>query len=324
MMTKATYQLLFALLILLISVGASAQTIIVDGDDVLVSDQAKFPFWLKAGQTLAASTNVVSISVIEYNVLASPAGGNVLTLEQVVKVTTNQTVPANKAWKVEAVLLDPALATTSPQTTNAITYWNGTNTTSSTITANPSNGMYWDNVSGRLGIGTSSPAATVDVDGDVQVSSLTANSPVYTDANSKLTTTVPSSSALTIKKGQYTLVSGITYHGITPTNTYNIPVTLPANTKAIFIACYYRHSGTTNHGYLNFKAYQAGATIAEDKTTFINQHYDDYYNTDYYELMVPWNNSGLGNSVTIEVTSSHNTSSSNSYNIYYAGYIAGD
>lgn len=325
MTSKNVCNFLFTVLFVLLGISANSQTITVDGDDVLVSDQAKFPFWLKAGQTLAASTNVVSISVIEYNVLASPAGGNVLTLEQVVKVTTAQTVPANKAWKVEAVLLDPALASSPGQTTNAVTYWSDANTTGSTVTSNPSNGMYWDNISGRLGIGASSPGATLDVDGNVKVSSLAANAAVYTDASSNLTTSIPSSSALTIKKGFYTLKDNITYHQVTPTNTYPIPITLPPNTKAIFIGCYYNHGNDgSDHGYLSFKAYQSGATNADDKATFPNQHFRDYANSDYYELMVPWNNSGSGNAVTIQVTSSYNTNSLNRYAIYYAGYIAGD
>lgn len=55
----------------------------------------------------------------------------------------------------------------------------------------------------------------------------------------------------------------------------------------------------------------------------MNYHYNDYYNTDYQEIIVPWNNSGNGNSITIQVTDSYNTNGANKYDIHYAGYIAG-
>jgi hypothetical protein len=123
-----------------------------------------------------------------------------------------------------------------------------------------------------------------------------------------------------IKRGYIALVTGITYHQITPTNYYDIPVTLPDNTKAVIIGCRYTHGGGANHGYLDFWAYQKGATADEDKTFFYNRHYNDYYNTDYYELIVPWNEE-LEDVITINVTSSYYTGGGK-YDIYYAGYIA--
>lgn len=85
----------------------------------------------------------------------------------------------------------------------------------------------------------------------------------------------------------------------------------------------YNHGGGADHGYLNFYAYQQNATAADDKAYSTNYHYNDYYNSDYYEIIVPWNNTGNGNSVTIQVTDSYNSNGSNTYEIHYAGYIAG-
>ena len=166
----------------------------------------------------------------------------------------------------------------------------------------------------NFGIGQPSPTEKLDVNGYIK----TSQGIKFPDGSVQT-----KASSLLIKKGQYTLVSGIAYHQTTPTNTYTIPVTLPANTKAIFIAVYYRHTGGANHGYLHFNAYQQGSTASDDKTTFFNQHYNDYYNTDYYEQMVPWNNSGSGNAVTIQVTNSYYTGGG-TYTIYYTGYVAGD
>lgn len=135
--------------------------------------------------------------------------------------------------------------------------------------------------------------------------------------------TLANTPGLRIKKGYAALVSGITYHAITPTNTYTIPVTLPSDTKGVIIGVKYLHNGSVDHGYLDFWAYQQNTTAADDKAFFTNYHYNDYYNTDYYEQIIPWNNSGSGNAVTIQVTYSYNDSSNNKYDIVYAGYIAG-
>jgi hypothetical protein len=158
---KTSVALAFTLV--LIQVGM-AQTISVDGTSVLVSGQASFPFWLAAGQTLAAGPSVTSVSVIEYNVVSSPSGGNVLTLERVVKVTSIQSVPANKAWKVEAALLDGGLSSILPIA--------GGGTNSSTSLNN-----------NRVMISSSGAI--------VENAALAANLPVYTNASGTLTTTSP-------------------------------------------------------------------------------------------------------------------------------------
>jgi len=175
-----------------IATDLKAQVIAVDGVSVLASQQANFPFWLAAGQTLGAGTNVTSISVIEYNVVASPSGGNVLTLERVVKVTSVQAVPTNKAWKVEAALLDGGL-------TNVLPIASGGTNSSTAL----NNNRVMISASGAI----------------VENAALAANLPVFTNASGTLTTTAPTSGV----QGYWTQ-SGATLHNTTLASNVGIGV----------------------------------------------------------------------------------------------------
>lgn len=57
-----------------------------------------FPYWLKAGQTINLSTNSKSVSILEFNV-----NGTNLEFSQAISLTSSQTVPTNKVWKIEAI-----------------------------------------------------------------------------------------------------------------------------------------------------------------------------------------------------------------------------
>jgi len=83
-------------------------TILINGDAVMASHLSASPYWLSSGQTLATGNLVKFISVIEFDIVASPNGGNVMQLSTVKSVTSQETVPTNKTWKVEAVALDPS------------------------------------------------------------------------------------------------------------------------------------------------------------------------------------------------------------------------
>ncbi len=76
-------------------------TIKIDGNEIIVDDAniagLKFPSWLATGQTLAKGQAVYSIAVIEFTV-----NGTALDYSRNISVTTVQTVPAGKVWKVEA------------------------------------------------------------------------------------------------------------------------------------------------------------------------------------------------------------------------------
>lgn len=102
-----------AIAVIMLTAGrADAQNpcIVINGDTVSASDYAKFPFWLTAGSTVSIGNKVVSISVLQYNIVPV-SGGKDLVFDSVIYVTTQQTVPSGKAWKVEAVLFDKNLAT---------------------------------------------------------------------------------------------------------------------------------------------------------------------------------------------------------------------
>lgn len=82
----------------------------IDGNEVLISDISKFPYWLTAGQTLDIGSNVYAISVLQYYISPAAGGGNDLLFESVLNITSLQTVPIGKAWKVESVGLDMSAA----------------------------------------------------------------------------------------------------------------------------------------------------------------------------------------------------------------------
>ena len=65
------------------------------------------PFWLKETQTLAADQMVNSISVIEFTINAQTKS---LEFSQTLSVSTVQTVPAGKVWKVESIFKKPSLS----------------------------------------------------------------------------------------------------------------------------------------------------------------------------------------------------------------------
>lgn len=76
----------------------------IDGNRVLADNSQTqngltLPLWLRAGQSLEADQNVVSISVLEFTV-----SGTTLEFSQVLSVTASQTVPAGKVWKVESII----------------------------------------------------------------------------------------------------------------------------------------------------------------------------------------------------------------------------
>ncbi|MEQ1733668.1 MAG: hypothetical protein ABL940_08345, partial [Bacteroidia bacterium] len=84
----------------------------IDGNDIIADENSpsgiKLPSWLAAGQTLAQSQNVYSIAVIEFTI-----NGTALDYSQNKSVTTVQTVPAGKVWKLESIHKDPGVTPTA-------------------------------------------------------------------------------------------------------------------------------------------------------------------------------------------------------------------
>ena len=79
---------------------AFSQSILVNNQSVNVSSDISFPYWLDSTSTLAIDSNVVSISVLEFNITPT-TNGNSLVFNQAKSVTTQETVPSGKTWKVE-------------------------------------------------------------------------------------------------------------------------------------------------------------------------------------------------------------------------------
>jgi len=112
--THSMALLIASLMLMIYSSNAFSQnhpTIKIDGDEVLVSDISKFPYWLNSGQTIEPGANIKFITVLQYIVAGALSGGNDLLFETVVKVSTLQSVPLGKVWKAESVGLDISAGT---------------------------------------------------------------------------------------------------------------------------------------------------------------------------------------------------------------------
>ena len=94
---------------ILFSFSLNAQTIIVNGSSVSVSNtDVTFPFWLDSGSSIEIGDHVISISALEFNIVPNN-NGNSLVYVQTKLVTTLETVPNGKTWKLEGVLIDSTI-----------------------------------------------------------------------------------------------------------------------------------------------------------------------------------------------------------------------
>ena len=88
-------------IILLVSVtimkGQNNPSLLIDNVSTQFSS-VSLPYWLKSGQTINIGTNAKSISILELNV-----NGTLLEFSQALSITSLQTVPANKVWKMEGI-----------------------------------------------------------------------------------------------------------------------------------------------------------------------------------------------------------------------------
>ncbi len=115
MMKKIYFSLILVFFVFIMQkVNAQHPTIIINGSTVLVSEVSKFPFWLGEGQTLSVGNKVLFISVLQYSVVPASGNANNLLFESVILVSSLQTVPQNKAWKIESVALDETAGMIGP------------------------------------------------------------------------------------------------------------------------------------------------------------------------------------------------------------------
>ena len=108
--------------------SAHAQTkavIEIDSVAVALYEGISFPYWLKAGQKVKPGVQVASISALEFTI---DSATNALVFSQVLNITSLQTVPAKKAWKLESVAkvnYVPTVSVSPAKFTNPGTfYWN--------------------------------------------------------------------------------------------------------------------------------------------------------------------------------------------------------
>jgi hypothetical protein len=87
------------LLLLFVSILTAqvTPTLIIDNVSTQFSN-VSLPYWLKAGQTINIGNNAKSVSILEFNV-----NGTSMEFNQVINLTSVQTVPVNKVWKIEAI-----------------------------------------------------------------------------------------------------------------------------------------------------------------------------------------------------------------------------
>ena len=90
-------------LVLLFAVSLQAQTIDVDGNSLLVSENNSFPLWLASGSTISPNPPVHLLSVVEYAEVSNGEEMN-LMYSGVLNVTQNATVPEGKVWKVVSAM----------------------------------------------------------------------------------------------------------------------------------------------------------------------------------------------------------------------------
>lgn len=96
----------------------------IDGNNIITDENhpagLKLPSWLRNPQTLEKGQYVFSISVIEFTM-----NGTALDYSQNISVTTVQTVPVGKVWKIESIHKDATMSqgfTTLYSTPGAFTF----------------------------------------------------------------------------------------------------------------------------------------------------------------------------------------------------------
>lgn len=174
------------------------------------------------------------------------------------------------------------------------------------------------------------PAATMTTPGDLLVRGASGleRLPIGTSGQSLLVNnaangfTYGSPPRLKHRRFELTLQSGMTYSDVTPTLSYDLSTNgnFPTGTTVIgvYVGVWYSHGGSSNHGYLYGRFRQSGDTSGY-YTQYNSHKYSDYYNSDWWTDVVNWDPNG-STTLEFQVTSSYNTSSSNTYAIYLTGY----
>lgn len=94
-------KIILFLLLILIANQIIAQTdpvLSIDGVNTTFKSGLSLPYWLKGGQSIGLVTGVKSASILEF----TEDNGN-LKYSQTISLTTSQTVPMGKVWKIEGL-----------------------------------------------------------------------------------------------------------------------------------------------------------------------------------------------------------------------------
>ena len=111
-MKNYIFTLVIALGCVFSALGQNTPSLLIDNVSTQFSN-VSLPYWLKAGQTIDIGTNAKSVSILEFTV-----NGTALEFSQAVALTSSQTVPANKVWKIEGIgLIDTNISLPSSSTT---------------------------------------------------------------------------------------------------------------------------------------------------------------------------------------------------------------
>ena len=70
----------------------------VDGTEIAFESDISLPYWLSEGKTVEFGVHVISLSILEFNVV-----DNELQFNQVIHLTSSGSVPSSKVWKIEAL-----------------------------------------------------------------------------------------------------------------------------------------------------------------------------------------------------------------------------
>ena len=89
-------------LLFMVAMLLQAQTIDVNGTKMLANQNNSFPLWLSSGSSVSPEYPVFSISAIEFSIVQSVEGSNML-FSRVLEITETQTVPEGTTWKIESV-----------------------------------------------------------------------------------------------------------------------------------------------------------------------------------------------------------------------------
>jgi hypothetical protein len=95
---KVIILVLFSFLFFSKLFSQSEPVIAIDGVNNIFKSGLSLPYWLKAGQTIDLVANVKSISIVEFI-----GDSSSLKYSKVINLTTSQTVPNGKVWKMEAL-----------------------------------------------------------------------------------------------------------------------------------------------------------------------------------------------------------------------------